>query len=203
MKRFTYKDLKIKNCEPAYDGFFKIDRLTFDHARFDGGVNRDVVREVLVKSDTVSVLAYDPKRDEVLLVEQVRGPLYSRTERETPWSYEIIAGMIDTDESPEEVAIREAEEEAGITIERLIPITSYYDSTGMSGGRMHLFLGLCSLKDAGGIFGLEAESEDIRAFTLSRETALAWIDSGKLDNGFSIIAMLWLKLNYHHYRKEF
>lgn len=201
MRRFTHKDIQIQKCTPVYDGFFKIHQITFDHARFDGGKNRNVVREVLVKTDTVSVLAYDPVLDLVLLVEQVRGPLYTRKERESPWSYEIIAGMIDTHETPEEVAVREAKEEAGIVIDQLIPITSYYDSTGMSGGKMHLYLGICSLENAGGVFGVQEEGEDIRAFTLAREEALSWLVSGKLDNGFSIIALLWLKLNYHSYQE--
>lgn len=70
------------------------------------------------------VLPYDPQRDEVVLIEQFRVGAMGRTDN--PWLVEMVAGLIDKDEQPEEVAHREAEEEAGLTFSALWPITKYF-----------------------------------------------------------------------------
>ena len=50
-------------------------------------------------------------RDEVVLVEQIRIAAYDVSE--SPWLLEMVAGMIEEGESVEDVARREALEEAG------------------------------------------------------------------------------------------
>ena len=123
-----------------------------------------------------------------------------REERESPWTIEIVAGTIDRQDTPETIIRAEAQEEAGVMIDKLIPIYDYYPSTGGSAGKMHLYLGLCNLENAGGYFGLEEEGEDIEAFVVSRAEGFEMLSRGELDNGFTLIAMLWLQQNYTHYR---
>lgn len=69
------------------------------------------------------LLPYDPVRDEVVLVEQVRIAAYDTSD--TPWLLEMVAGMIEEGESVEDVARREALEEAGLAIGRTKPVLSY------------------------------------------------------------------------------
>ncbi len=198
---FTNKDVTIKACERAYNGFFKLDKVTFDHKRFDGGMNYDVVREVVQRQDAVGVLLYDPKRDEILLIEQIRIPLYEKSE--SPWTYEIVAGIMDQEgEDREALARREALEEAGVTIDQLIPMHHYFSSTGGSTEQLFLYLGICSLENAGGVFGVENEHEDIRAFTLAREEAFQLLDQNRLDNASTLIALLWFRQNYQKFQEE-
>ena len=97
--------------EPSHAGFFGLDLWRLQHRRFDGQMSPTLVREVFVMGDAVTVLPYDPVRDRVLLIEQMRmGPL-GRGDP-LPWQLEAIAGRIDPGESPEEAARREAVEEA-------------------------------------------------------------------------------------------
>src|SRR3546814_9128174 len=79
--------------------------------------------------------------------------------RANPWLLELVAGLIDKDEEPEEVARREAIEEANLTLTSLWPITQYYPSPGGSDERVHLFIGRCDSEGAGGVHEL-ARSEE-------------------------------------------
>ncbi|MFT5987034.1 MAG: ADP-ribose pyrophosphatase, partial [Pseudomonadales bacterium] len=49
--------------------------------------------------------------------------------------------------------------------------------------------------NAGGLFGLEYENEDIRAHVLAAEDAIAMIKDGRINNAAAIIALQWLELN--------
>jgi 8-oxo-dGTP pyrophosphatase MutT (NUDIX family) len=89
----------------------------------------------------------------------------------------MVAGLIDKDEQPEEVAHREGEEEAGLTFSALWPITKYFPSPGGSTEFVHLYLGRCSA-GVGGLHGLEEEAEDIRVTTWAFEDALQAVRDG-------------------------
>ncbi len=186
-------DVEIIEREPCFSGFYRLDRLHLRHRQFAGGMGPRLSRELFVRPDAVCVLPYDPRHDKVLLVEQFRvGALEKST---NPWLLELVAGLIDTDEAPEQVAQREAMEEAGVSLTSLWPITQYYPSPGASDERVHLFLGRCDSEGAGGVHGLVEEGEDIRVHVWPLEDALAAVKDGRIDNAASIIALQWLALN--------
>ena len=186
------RDWTLESRETLYEGFYRIDRLRFRHALHGGGRSGSVERELFVRGDVVGVLPYDPASDSVLLIEQFRhGAMHQSPD---PWLREIVAGMIDADETPEEVARREAREEAGLEIERLVPISRYLTSPGASTEEVHLFLGECDLSGAGGHHGLLEEDEDILAHVVGAERAIAMLASREVRNGLSIIALQWLAL---------
>ena len=110
-------------------------------------------------------------------------------------SARMVAGLIDKDEQPEEVAHREAEEEAGLTFSALWPMTRYFPSPGGSDEYVHLFLGRCSSEGAGGLHGLEEEGEDIRVRVWAFEDALQAVRDGRICNAATIIGLQWLALN--------
>lgn len=143
----TPSTIEIVQRDNAYQGFYKLDRVQLRHEKFDGGMSRVINREVFVRHDAVCVLPYDPKRDTVVLIEQFRVGAMGRTDN--PWLVEMVAGLIDKDEAPEEVAHREAEEEAGLTFSALWPITQYFPSPGGSTEFVHLYLGRCDSSGAG------------------------------------------------------
>ena len=185
--------VEIVKRENGYQGFYKLDRVHLRHELFAGGMSREISREVFVRHDAVCVLPYDPQRDEVVLIEQFRVGALGKTE--TPWLIELVAGLIDKAEVPEEVAHREGEEEAGLTFSSLWPITRYFPSPGGSTEFVHLYLGRCSSEGVGGLHGLEEEAEDIRVTVWAYEDALQAVRDGRISNAASIIALQWLALN--------
>ncbi|MNL87583.1 ADP-ribose pyrophosphatase [compost metagenome] len=66
---------------------------------------------------------------------------------------------------------------------------------------MHLYVGRCDSRGAGGIHGLVEEGEDIRVLVLSFNEALAAMEAGRLDNAASIIALQWLALHRERVRQ--
>jgi len=134
------------------------------------------------------------------LIEQIR--IAALDTSESPWLLEIVAGMIEEGETPEEVARREAQEEAGLIVGRTKPVLSYLASPGGTTERSSILVGEVDATTAQGIHGLADENEDIRVHVMSREQAYQWVNEGKIDNAASVIALQWLQLHYQDLRKE-
>ena len=193
-------DVEMVEREACFRGFYQLDRLHLRHRLFAGGMGKLINRELFVRHDAVCVLPYDPQRDCVVLIEQFRVGALDKSVN--PWLIELVAGLIDKDEQPEEVARREAVEEAGLELAELWPLTQYYPSPGGSDERVHLYVGRCDSRGAGGVHGLEEEGEDIRVLVWSLDEALAALDDGRIDNAASIIALQWLALNRDKVRER-
>ncbi len=186
-------DVLVERRERCFQGFYRLDRLQLKHRLFAGNMGPTISRELFVRPDAVCVLPYDPRTDSVVLVEQFRiGALDKSPE---PWLLEIVAGLIDTDEEPAEVARREAREEADLELHELLPVMTYYPSPGGSDERVYLYVGRCSTVGVGGVFGVEEEGEDIRVHVWPLADALQAVQNGSIDNAASIIALQWLALN--------
>ncbi len=196
---FTSRDVEIISKESVFEGFFKMVKYRFKHKLFAGGWSDVVEREMFERGHAAAMLPYDPKTDQVVIIEQIR---IGALEHEHPWQLEIVAGMINRDESAEEVIRREAEEEAGITVGRVASVTSYYPSSGGCSEKLDVFVGEVDASKAHGIHGLDYEDEDIRVHVLSREQAYQWVKDGIFENGASIIALQWLQLNHQELRSQ-
>jgi ADP-ribose pyrophosphatase len=199
--QFNKENVEIKSVESVYNGFFKINQFKFTHALFNGGQSKVVSREIFERGHAVAVLPYDPIQNKVVLIEQLR--IGALATKQSPWLLEVVAGMIDKPEETSQVAIREAQEEAGLTINKLIPILDYLSSPGGTTERVYLYLGIVDCKDAAGIFGLDEEQEDIKAHVFDYNEAVDLLNTGELDNAATVICMQWLALNKSKLDKEF
>lgn len=123
---FDKSDVEIIAREILYSGFFSLNLYRFRHRLFNGEMSGEVKREIFERGHAAVLLPYDPVRDEVVLVEQLR--IAAIDTSPSPWLLEMVAGMIEEGETVEEVARREAEEEAGIHIGRCKPVLSYLAS---------------------------------------------------------------------------
>lgn len=188
-------DVEIAQRKRAYTGYFAVDEVTLRHQRFDGEMSPPIERSYFIVGDAALVLPYDPVRDRVLLVEQIRmGPL-GRNDPEL-WHLEPIAGRIDPGETAEQAARREALEEAGLELDQLEAVARGYASPGDSTAYFHIFVGLASLPDdVAGIGGLEAEAENIRSRLISFTDFIAMAERQALANTPLALLAYWLA---HH-----
>lgn len=196
---FDHSDVKVHEKECVYDGFFKMEKLVVSHARFAGGTVK-VTRELFQRDDAVCVLLYDAPKDKVVLVEQFR--IGALEHPRSPWLLELVAGIVEPGESAEDVARREAQEEAGAALGEVVPITRYLVSPG--GANEYISL-LCAQVDSagmGGVFGLESEGEDIKVHVLPCDRVFAMVREGLIDNAASIIALQWLQLNQSELKRR-
>ncbi|NIF60209.1 ADP-ribose diphosphatase [Enterobacter sp. Ap-916] len=197
---FAKKDVEIIARETLYRGFFSLDLYRFRHRLFNGEMSGEVRREIFERGHAAVLLPYDPVRDEVVLIEQIRIAAWDTSE--TPWLLEMIAGMIEEGESVEDVARREAVEEAGLAVGRTKPVLSYLASPGGTSERLSILVGEVDATQAKGIHGLVEENEDIRVHVVSREQAYQCVEEGSIDNAATVIALQWLQLHYEQLRKE-
>ena len=186
--------------QAAFCGYFRIDRFRLRFPLYRGGMSREVVREVLERGRVAAVLLLDPDNDAVVLIEQFRPGPYAAGAQ--PWLIEIVAGVIEGAESAEEMARREAREEAGCDITDLSPIMHFFTSPGASTESVTLFCGRVDSSNAGGVHGLAEEGEDIRVMVVSVNDALSLLHEGKIVNAKTIIALQWLSTNYDSMKKR-
>ncbi|MWN31546.1 MULTISPECIES: ADP-ribose diphosphatase [unclassified Gilliamella] len=199
--RFDKNDVVNLTKKVLYKGFFSLFEYRFQYRKFDGSMSEVVAREILERGHAVVLLAYDAKRDDVVLIEQIR--IAAIETQDSPWMLELIAGMMDHEnESYEDVARREAMEEAGVTVGRCKPIISYLASPGGLTEQLHILVGEVDSSTAKGIHGLAEENEDIKVHVVSRSQAYQWVEDGIINNAASIIALQWLELNHESLKKE-
>ncbi|MGD8588151.1 MAG: NUDIX domain-containing protein [Chromatiales bacterium] len=184
----------------VYNGFLKINRYRLRHDLYQGGRCQEIVRERMEELQASSVLLYDPLLDRVVLIEQFR--IGALDQPGNPWVVETVGGYLGAGESPEEVARREALEEADCTIQQLEPICSFMVSPGISVDRIHLFCGLVDASHAGGVHGLDHEGEDIRVLVMDADQAIGELYDGRMNSTSVIIALQWLTLRRDELRQR-
>ena len=188
------QDVKIDKKETVYEGFFRMDKITLGHRRFNGEWLGPFSRELFERGQAVCVLLYDPARDQVVLTEQFR--IGAIEDERSPWLIELVAGMVESGETYEEVALRESEEEAGCVPSKLIPICNYWVSPGGTSERVGLYCGLVDSDGVGGLHGLDDEHEDIRVHCISFAEAYQAVETGIINNAATIMALQWLEINH-------
>ncbi|MBM4201986.1 MAG: NUDIX domain-containing protein [Gammaproteobacteria bacterium] len=195
------KAFSVLEEQLVYQGFFSLIRYRFRHTLYRGGWSEVLDRELFHRGRCVAVIPYDPKLDRVVLIEQFRvGAM--KTEHD-PWLLEIVAGAIEEGEEPPEVAHREALEEAGCTIDRLLPIYEFFTTPGGCSEKLTLFCGIVDASAIGGHYGLAEEQEDIRVRVVSYDEAMALLAEGKIDSAIPIVALQWLALNRDGLRRRY
>ena len=188
---------RMLSSKPVYKGFNSIDLCEIEHSLYEGGDSGPVKRELIDRGNVAAVLPYDMRDDSVVLVEQFR---IGAINRQSPWLTEVIAGMVEEGESPEEMAFREAKEEAGLSLDTIFPIAHYLSSPGNTAEEVFIYGSVTDLSDAGGFHGVEGEHEDIRVIKTSADQAIELFDTGVICNALSVIAMMWFKANLEKLR---
>ena len=191
-------DVEILEKTICFEGFFRIEKYRLRHRLFNGGWSRPLVRELFERGHAAAVLPYDPIRDEVILIEQFR--VGALTAPGGPWLLEIVAGMIEVDETAQNVIKRESIEEAGCIITDLIPLHDFLVSPGGTSERIALFCGRADAAQVGGVHGSSEEGEDIKVHVFPLDTALTFLTSGRINSASAIIALQWLALNREQVR---
>ena len=196
----TKETAELVRHEVAFQGYFKVVRYFFRHTLHKGGMSDVISREVFERGQAGGVLMYDPGRDEVVLIRQFRAGAYVAGRH--PWTWEIVAGIIEEKETAEIMIRRETVEEAGLEVGELIPIQNVMLTPGACSEACQIFLGRVDSSKAGGVFGLESEGEDILVRVMPFAEAYAMVERNEVDNAVGVIALQWLALHRDEVRKR-
>lgn len=184
---------KIVSKKNLYDGFFKMNEIVLKYKKYDGTWTNSISRELFGGVQVSAVLPYDPLKKEIILIQQFRPGTISKNLDN--YLIEIVAGIIDEGETPEDAAKRECFEETGCVIKKLIPIQGYFPAPGSSESFYHLFLGETETFSGTRIMGLENENEDIKVQSFKSSKVREIMQKGKILNGLTLIALQWFFLN--------
>lgn len=193
------RKVEIIGRELGYQGFFRLERVHLRHSLHGGGMSPVLVREVLERGNVVAVLPYDPVADTVVMIEQFRVGAVAEPQR--AWLLEIVAGLMEPGERPEDVARREATEEAGLAVRRIESIARFFATPAKSSELTHLFCGEVDASGAGGVHGLAHEGEDIRVIPMPAEQAFRLLEGGRIDSAWPMIALMWLQRHRDRLRR--
>ncbi|MDH5188998.1 MAG: NUDIX domain-containing protein [Rhodospirillaceae bacterium] len=207
-KKFKASDVEVVEKTRVWDGYFQLDKYLLRHALHNGNTSGEMSREIFERGHAAAALLYDPILEKLVFIEQFRPGAYAALSSPwfdektfSPWMLEIVAGIIDEGETPEAVIRRETVEEANLKVLDIIPITHYLVTPGGSSESMFLFCAKTDAENAGGVFGLDEEHEDIRVLSVDVSTALKWIDDGRFKNSMTLIAMQWFNANHKQLKK--
>ena len=170
----------ILSHEEIYRG--KIVTLHVDTIRQASGTS--TIREVVLHPGGVTAIPV-LKDGRLMLIRQFRYPIGK-------FILELPAGKLDSGQTPLETIAREIEEETGYCAGTLTQECTFYTTPGFSNESIHLFLARdLTLKGQ----RLE-EGEHITVVFLSLEECLEKIRTGEIDDGKTILGILWYHQKY-------
>jgi ADP-ribose pyrophosphatase len=195
------RDVDVIHRERILDSYLKVERWNFRHSAHEGGWVGPMLREVVQRPNAVAVLPYDPVAEKILLIEQFRLPAH--ISGMPAWQRELIAGLNDKNENPEEIARREAIEEANCPLGELKLAYHYLLCPGMSTETLYSYVAkFDSSKWQAGVHGLAVEHEDIRASLHDVAEIPEILATGHTGNVILIVALQWFLLNHAKLRAE-
>lgn len=185
------RKVQIESQRRIFDDFFKIEEAILRYERFDGQMSKTIRRLNFERGDSVAALIWNKETGRILLISQFRYPTY---EKGPGWIIEIVAGILEQNEDPEEVIRREIIEETGYEACSLDHINTFYVSPGGSSERIILYYAETDnahkVPNRG---NLDYGNEDIQLLEFSLPDLWTALKSGKFIDAKTLIAIQWLR----------
>ncbi|OOG75979.1 GDP-mannose pyrophosphatase NudK [Ensifer sp. M14] len=174
------------------EGFIHLEEITLEQDMSDGETVT-LTREVHDHGRAATILLFDPKRQSIVLVRQLRVPVL--LQGDPAYMIEAPAGLLD-DDTPEVAICREALEETGYHVGKVTHLFDAYMSPGSLTERTSFFVGLIDVTEkAGDGGGLAHEGEDIEVLEIPFDEAFGMIVTGEICDGKTIMLLQWAQLN--------
>ena len=193
---YTHNDVEIQSREYAFKGFVQVEKVSLRHRLFNQTEYTSAIqRELIRRKEAAGVLIYNDQQQKFALIEQFR--VGAIDDEISPWQLEIIAGVLDGDESPESCIRRESIEESGCELNQIKHLFSFYPSAGACDEIFHLYVAQAALPAEGGVFGMPDESENIKLHIIDYSDLGILLQSNRLKNAPVIMALQWLQQHLH------
>ena len=188
---YSASDVTIESREFLFRGFIQVEKVSFRHRLFNQPDYSPVIqRELIHRPEAAGVLLYNDQQQRFALIEQFR--VGALNDSESAWQLEVIAGVLDGDEAPEDCIRRESLEESGCEVQQLQHLFSFYPSAGACSEFFHLYAAEVELPKMGGIFGMPDEGENIQLHLFDYSELGTLLRNGRLRNAPVIMALQWL-----------
>jgi ADP-ribose pyrophosphatase len=154
--------------------------LDVDTVRFPNGTVGELEMVRHPGASAIVPILQTPEGPRVLLIRQYRYAAEG-------FVYEIPAGRLDKDESPDECAHRELREETGYTTKRMIPLTMIFTTPGFTDEKIYVFAATDLMP---GHAALE-EDEILDVCPMAMEDVFDMIRTGEIKDGKTICALFY------------
>lgn len=165
---------RTMKSEKIYDG--KILSLKIDTVELP---NRKYSKREIVEHNPVSAIVAVTNEDEILMVKQYRKAV-------DKYIYEIPAGILELNESPQEGALRELEEETGFVTEDIEYILEFFSSPGFCTEKVYVFVAENLIKKEQKL----DEDEFLECEKIPFDDILKMIEVGEIVDAKSIAGIL-------------
>jgi nudix-type nucleoside diphosphatase (YffH/AdpP family) len=192
-----FRRVEIRKQTRLVDDFFKVDQVIVSYERPDGTMSPDERRLVFERGDAVAVILLNVDTESVILVNQFKVPSLVGRRRDDPtstdgWITEAVAGMVDSDETPDQAIMRETEEETGYRITNPQLIGKFFSSPGGTSERIFLYFAKVGQSDkvaeGGGLVG-----ENIAVLNVPLKDLFNGLATGSIEDPKLAIGAYWLK----------
>ncbi len=157
--------------------------LYADKVRMPDGKVIDTYHKLHYPHESVSIVMVN-ERNEVMMIQSKRY-ITARLE------WEIPAGRVEENETPEEAARRECLEETGCTLKEISYLCCYNPSNGMSDLKVHLFLARVATETA------NMDENEVHAKQwMPRERVLEILRDNRTQCGVSMLGLLYVMQFY-------
>lgn len=188
---YSASDVTIESREFLFRGFIQVEKVNLTHRLFHRSEYSPIIqRELIHRPEAAGVLLYNNQQQRFALIEQFR--VGALNDSESAWQLEVIAGVLDGDEAPEDCIRRESLEESGCEVQQLQHLFSFYPSAGACSEFFHLYAAEVELPKMGGIFGMPDEGENIQLHLFDYSEVGTLLRNGRLRNAPVIMALQWL-----------
>jgi nudix-type nucleoside diphosphatase (YffH/AdpP family) len=185
--------IRIVSRETLYKGFVQLEKVGVEQTTADGRLLK-FDREIHDHGVAAAILLYDPNRDSVIMVRQLRLPVYFHDGNGL--MIEVPAGLLDGGEAADRAIAREAMEETGYKVGNVRFLFDVFMSPGALTERVSFFVGLIDAGDRAGLGGgLADEHEEIEVLEIGFADACAMIASGQICDAKTIMLLQWAMLN--------
>lgn len=181
--KFEIKDVRFEPCVESE--YIRPKRIRY----IQNG--KEKFWDVVETHQSVALLIYETDTQRFVIVKQFRPAVYLNNQDGI--TYELCAGLIDKDKTPQEIAKEEALEECGydIPLKNIKKITSYYTAVGFSGGRQYLYLAEVDsshkVSKGGGV-----DEEEIEVIFLPKDKALEFLfDENYAKSPGLLFGIMW------------
>lgn len=190
---FTKNDYHILSEETLYQGFLTVKRLNISHRAYHQQADIHIQRETIHRPHASGALICNHQQQKFVLIEQFR--VGAINDEHSPWQLEIVAGVLDGDETPETCIRRECIEEAGCEVQQLQHLFTFYPSAGACSEIFDLYIAQCHIpasSEQGQVHGMTNEGENILVHIFDYQHVDELLYSGRLRNAPVIMALQWL-----------
>ncbi|WP_058533700.1 NUDIX domain-containing protein [Legionella saoudiensis] len=192
--------IRLTAKEPLHEGYLQVYKYNLEIPSFSPSKKLISLegREVVHSNDSILVLIYAPLIDSFILCKEFRAGVFCNTNRDDPFILECVSGTIDKNSNPEETAYREVHEESGLVVEHVQHIASVYKSPGLMTEKTHIYYAEFFGTPEEGLHGLKDENEELLTQVLLREKVYMLMDTMKIIDAATLIALYWFRAKYHN-----